>query len=284
LCDLLVALPAATADGRTIFAKNSDRPPGEVQVVERFEPRLEATTRCTHVAVPGLGGETVGFVGTRPAWMWGVEHGVNDAGVAAGNATVYTELDPRPFPPALTGMDLVRLVLERSTSAAGGVSVLTELLEAHGQGGSGHEGAERPYWSSFLLADPAAAWIVETSGREWAAREVERSASISNRTTLLPGHPRQPVERLVDPRLAVTAACLAAEPVTVEAVTAALRSHDAGEPGWSVCMHVDGVEATTASLVATLPGDGPPEARFLLGSPCRGRYSSVVVRPGVRCR
>ena len=41
--------------------------------------------------------------------MWGLEHGVNEAGVAAGNATIYTTLDPRGVPDGLTGMDLVRL-------------------------------------------------------------------------------------------------------------------------------------------------------------------------------
>jgi hypothetical protein len=272
MCDLLVALPDATADGHTIFAKNSDRPPGEVQVVERHEPRVEAMTACTYVSVPGLAGPTIGFRASRPAWMWGVEHGVNDAGVACGNATVYTELDPRGFPPALTGMDLVRLVLERAVTAEDGVSVLVDLLESVGQGGSGHEGADRPYWSAFLLADPVAAWLVETSGQAWAAVEVERSAALSNRTTLLPGHPRQPVDRLVDPRLAVTRACLAAEPVTVEAVERALRSHDAVEPGWSVCMHVEGVEETTAAMIATLPVGAPPAARFVLGSPCGSAF------------
>ncbi len=282
MCDLLVALPAATADGVTIFAKNSDRPPGERQVVERHEPRRDATTACTHVAVPGAGRETIGFVGSRPAWMWGVEHGVNDAGLAAGNATVFTELDPRGFPPALTGMDLVRLCLERAATAEAGVEVLVGLLEGHGQGGSGHEGADRPYWSSFLLADPTAAWVVETSGRAWAAEQVERTRSISNRTELLPGHPKQPVERLVDPRLSCTRAVLATEPVTVGSVEAALRDHASVEPGWSVCMHVEGVESTTASLVATLPGDGPPVARFLVGAPCRDPYVSVVVEPGLR--
>ena len=45
----------------------------------------------------------------------GSSTGVNDAGVVAGNETIYTTLDPADAPPALIGMDLVRLGLERAT-------------------------------------------------------------------------------------------------------------------------------------------------------------------------
>jgi len=230
-------------------------------------------------------GETIGFVGSRPTWLWGVEHGVNDAGVAAANETIYTTLDPRDAPPALLGMDLVRLALERAVTAEAAVEVIGDLLERHGQGGSGHRDRDRPYWSSFLLADPQTAWVVETSGSTWEAERVERARAISNRTTITAfdaehRHPRQPVERLVDPRLARTRTALAGEPVGPEALAAVLRDHDgAGEPGWTVCMHVDGVEATTAAVVATLPVTAPPVARLLLGSPCTSVFVPVVVGP-----
>src|SRR5207247_7969973 len=85
MCDCLCALAPATAAGITLFAKNSDRPPREPQVVERHEPRVEPTTHTTHTTIDGAAAATVGFVGSRPRWAWSVEHGVNDAGVAAGN-------------------------------------------------------------------------------------------------------------------------------------------------------------------------------------------------------
>jgi hypothetical protein len=276
VCDILCALGPATADGVTRFAKNSDRPVGERQVLEWLAPRCEATTRTTYLEIPAVR-ETLGVLGSRPEWMWGVEHGVNEAGVAAGNATIYTTLDPRAFPDTLTGMDLVRLALERASTAAAAVEVITSLIERHGQGGSGHAGGHRPYWSSFLVADPAAAFVVETSGRDCAVEPVERTRAISNRTTIpsfdaAHRHPRQPVETLVDPRWHASQAVLAHEPVTTEALEAHLASHAGGEDGWTVCMHVEGVEETTAAMVAELPEGASPRVWFAEGSPCQNPF------------
>ncbi|MEY2421595.1 MAG: hypothetical protein QOI95_1662 [Acidimicrobiaceae bacterium] len=249
-----------------------------MQVVERFAPRQEPTTRATHVEVQPLDGHTIAFVGSRPTWMWGVEHGVNVAGVAAGNATIYTTLDPRGTPDGLTGMDLVRLALERASSASEAVDVIGALLQRYGQGGTGHDGVDRPYWSSFLVADPLQAFVIETSGSALAVEPVERTRATSNRTTI-PSfdaehrHPRQPVERLVDGRLAASHGVLADEPVTIEGLMSHLRSHVGGADGYTICMHVPDVEATTGSMVAELAIDGPPRAWFLIGSPCTGEYT-----------
>ena len=282
MCDCLVGLPPATADGVTLFAKNSDRPPGESQVLERYPATRRAEPiRATHIEVDAGDGETIGLIGSRPWWMWGLEHGVNEAGVAIGNETIYTTLDPRPFPPALTGMDLVRLGLERATTAKDAVEVIAQLLERYGQGGTGHLGKERPYWSSFLVADAGDAWVVETSGTTWEAEHVGQRRAISNRTTIptfdaAHRHPRQPVETLVDPRLRASQAVLDGGDLTVDALKAHLRSHDGGRDGWTVCMHVDGVESTTASMIAAL-GTDPTPTRFLLGSPCSSVYVPLFV-------
>jgi hypothetical protein len=283
MCDILVALPAASAIGATLFAKNSDRPPAEQQVVEWSPERAdERVTRCTHIEVAAGRTATLASVLSRPQWCWGAEHGVNEAGVAAGNTTVYTTLDPRGAPVGLTGMDLVRLALERATSAAAAVEVVTEHIERYGQGGSGHDPAlvpaGRPYWSSFLVADPATAFVIDTSGREWAVEQVDDVRAISNRTTIpafdaAHRHPRQPVEGLVDPRWHASQRALANRPVTVDGVQRHLRSHDScGDEGWSVCMHVDGVECTTASMIAALRPRGESTIWALTGHPCEQEY------------
>ena len=282
MCDCLVALAPATAAGRTLWAKNSDRPPDEAQRLEWHPPRRDqGPVRATHVEVAPARRATLGVLGSRPWWMWGFEHGVNEAGVAAGNDTVFTTLDPRPAPPGLVGMDLVRLALERGETAEAAVAVIVELLERHGQGGTGHHGSHRPYWSSFLVADPGDAWVVETSGTTWEAERVDGTRAISNRTTIpsfdaAHRHPRQPVATLVDPRLRASEALLAAGPVAVEDVVAHLRSH-VGDGGWTVCMHVDGVEATTASVVAELAPGARTLGRWLLGSPCTSVYVPLFV-------
>lgn len=279
MCDCLVAL-APSASLRTLFAKNSDRPPGEAQRIEWLPPRRDQLgVRTTYVEVERSGPETIGALVSRPWWMWGVEHGVNEAGVAIGNETIYTTLDPRGAEQALLGMDLVRLGLERGASASGAVEVMVDLLERYGQGGSGHHGVDRPYWSSFLVADTSDAWVLETSGRVWATERVGSVRAISNRTTI-PAfdaehrHPRQPVATLVDPRLRASEVVLAAPPVTVAALKAHLRSH-VGEEGYTVCMHAGDVEATTASIVVEL-GDRPL-AHVLLGSPCSSVYVPLSV-------
>lgn len=280
MCDCLVALPPAT-HGVALFAKSSDRPPTEPQELEWLAPRRDSRPlRATHIDVEPSPRRTLGVLASRPRWSWGIEHGVNEAGVAAGNEAIYTTLDPRSAPPALTGMDLVRLALERAATASTGVEVLVDLLERYGQGGSGHDGVDRPYWSSFLLADAAQAWVVETSGRAWMAQPVEAVRAISNRTTIPVfdaehRHPRQPVATLVDPRWQASNRLLASRPVTVAALQGHQRSHEMGE--WSICMHAEGVEATTAAIVAELPEREPAVAWCLLGSPCRSLYVPVVV-------
>lgn len=284
MCDLLCALPGAT-DGPALFAKNSDRPPEERQVFERHPPRAESVTRATHVELAGHPGPTLAVFGSRPTWGWGMEQGANVAGVAAGNATIYTTLDPRAAPDGLTGMDLVRLVLERSPTAADGVALLERLLHDVGQGGSGHAGEPRPYWSSFLIADDHTAFVVETSGNDLAVEEVTDVRATSNRTTIAAfdaahRHPRQPVDRLVDPRLRASESVLARRPVTVDGLKAHLASHEGGDGGWTVCMHVDSPEhreATTAAMVAELRAGAPPVVHHLIGSPCRGRWQRLVL-------
>lgn len=248
------------------------------------EPR---TVRATHIAIDGHVGDTLACVVSMPEWCWGAEHGVNEAGVAVGNETIYTTLDPRGAPDALIGMDLVRLALQRATSARAAVDVIVDLIARHGQGGSGHDTSAgqrpRPYWSSFLVADPADAWVVETSGDLVEAMRVERTWAISNRTTIpsfdaVHRHPRQPVERLVDPRLNASRAVLEREPVSAEGLRAHLASHVGGANGWTVCMHaVDGdelVEATTASMVVELSRDGW-RGWFAQGNPCSTEWTLI---------
>jgi secernin len=294
VCDSLVALPAVTG-GPTLFGKNSDRPPEERQDLE-FQGAASSLgqRRCTYISVDAHNHETLAVIGSRPVWGWGFEHGVNEAGVAMGNHRITTVHDPRPYPDALTGMDLVRLTLERAPSAAAGVAVLTDLLERYGQGGSGFDAtthSRTPYWSSFLIADAVDAWVIDTSARIWLAEQIVGSRSVSNRPAIASfdatyRHPDAPVEELVEPRLAVTREALRRPVlnglhVSRQHISEALRSHDSHpeREGWSVCMHAHGVQKTTASLISKSFSGRVPRLWVTHDNPCVQGHREVAFGP-----
>ncbi len=260
MCDTLCAI----GGGRTLFGKNSDRPVAEGQVGEAYAARPPGgRLRTQYLEIDDAG--AFALFGSRPTWLWGFEHGVNERRVAIGNEKIWTIDDPRPVEPALIGMDLVRLGLERGATADDALEVMVALLDAHGQGGSGEEDPPDPYWSSFLVADPRRAWVLETSGRTWAARPLEDGAAISNRITLntdwtrssgdVPAgadfdcwrNPGAPTG-VADHRLAATRRCVAtgAAALTAADVVATLRHH--GERPW-------GAPGTDPSDVSPPPTD-----------------------------
>ena len=84
---------APRGDPGMVFAKNSDRPPGEVQVAWPFGRRSSAgcTLRTQYLTI-GDAGAHAAFL-SCPTWLWGAEHGVNEHGVAIGNERVSTTHD-----------------------------------------------------------------------------------------------------------------------------------------------------------------------------------------------
>ncbi|MBI1816315.1 MAG: C69 family dipeptidase [Deltaproteobacteria bacterium] len=183
-CDSLVALANSTADGAVLFAKNSDRPAAECQrlvQVPRQQHARGAQLRCQYIAIEQVS-ETARLIGSQPFWLWGFEHGLNEHGVAIGNHTVFTKDGLSGH--GLIGMDLVRLGLERGTSAFQATEVIAALVERYGQGGSGYVDKDWPYHNSFLIADQREAYVLETSDRRWALRRIETVGSASNHLTI----------------------------------------------------------------------------------------------------
>jgi secernin len=183
MCDTLVVVGD---EGMPVwFAKNSDREPGESQVVEHRERERHAPgarLRATYIELDQVS-ETNEVVLSRPTWMWGAEMGANEHGVAIGNEAVFTKLPVEET--GLLGMDLVRLALERASSAEEALDLVTWMLARHGQGGSAGFRDRFAYHNAFLIADPRGAWLLETAGRFWAAERVRRGAGARSTSNVL---------------------------------------------------------------------------------------------------
>ncbi len=186
MCDTFVATAAATADGSVVFGKNSNREANEAQALE-YHPAREypsgARLKCTYIDIPQVS-DTQPVLLCRPFWMWGAEIGANAAGLVVGNEAVWTRM-PLNRQGGLTGMDMVRLALERARTAEQGVEVIVGLLRDYGQGGiCGYRDRRMIYHNSFILADPQTAWVLETAGPYWAAKHIRGIYAISNGLTL----------------------------------------------------------------------------------------------------
>jgi secernin len=188
MCDTLAATPAATANGATLFAKDSDRERNEAQRIEMLPRRRRSgpTERLTYIEIEASA-QTHACLICRPFWMWGAEMGANEHGVVIGNEAMHS-LVPAQRQPALTGMDLVRLGLERAASAAEAVSVMTTLLERHGQGGDCGLYRRFYYHNGFIVADAQEAYVLETVGRWWAVERVAGVRTLSNALSIGSGY------------------------------------------------------------------------------------------------
>ena len=299
----------------TWLAKNSDREPDEYQCIEAH-PRSSTTPeeqRATYlkVAVPSPRHSII--IG-RPYWMWGAEMGANEHGVAIGNEAVFTRLVDRNTK-ALLGMDLVRLALEHAVDADSALETITHYLETYGQGGpAGYHDKRFSYDNSFLIADPASAWILETAGRFWAAKKVNKFGAISNDLTIAsdfdrssPNLPdkarglgfwngkgdfnfRRAFRRRFMPRVARSArrrecnllglAALDMQAMNEENFFALLRRHYKHKPSSNadVCMHAGRLtrrSATTAAMVTHLTAHQLPRVYMCQGQPCENPFNEV---------
>lgn len=197
-CDTWVAMPDVTESGYVMLGKNSDRSLFGCQPLvlnARQEWPAGSEIDLGRLSIPQVE-VTYTTLGSSPYWCWGYEEGINEFGVAIGNEGVWTkpleeanEAFARGESPPLgpTGMDLLRLGLERARTALEALEVMTGLLEQYGQFGSGVPTADAlgSYDNSYIVADPTEAYILETAGRRWVAKRIASgSASISNRLSI----------------------------------------------------------------------------------------------------
>ena len=307
MCDTLVALPTGTLSHSLLFGKNSDREPLEAQAVCHFPRRIyqEKTLQCTYISIPQAE-LTYEVILSKPFQMWGAEMGANEHGVVIGNEAVFTSVKFDKKHTGLTGMDLLRLGLERGKSAKEALHLILVLLQTYGQNAcGGYQNKNFYYHNSFLIADPKEAFILETAGKSWAYRAVSNFGSISNGLTieenyleahfekeqrtiqgLFSGNAKNFRSNFSDlvytkagrskQRQACTLGFLEKKKKPgVEDFFQALRQHDREDfhpkkaTTGCICMHATGFtnpSDTTGSMVAEIRKDGPSTI-WLTGSP-----------------
>jgi len=289
VCDTIVVV----RPNGVLFAKNSDRDPNEAQILEWHQRRgyhQDETVRCTHIEIPQVA-QTNAVLLSRPFWMWGAEIGANEHDVVIGNEAVFTD---QPYnKTGLTGMDLIRLALERADSARSAVETITTLIERYGQGGGcGYEHPSFTYHNSFIVADPSEAYVLETAGSLWEVEHVTDGArSISNGLTI-PGFAKH--SDLVKTRVS---ACRTRQPLTQQRARGAahagdmmsiLRDHNSPEPSYGIlagamgapCVHAGGLAAGSESVASWVADLTPGQSlHWVTGTsaPCTGLFKPVTV-------
>ena len=179
--------------GATYFLKNSDRHPNEEQRVEAHRPRAGTASgaslhiQATFIQIDNTREDSLPIIISRPTQMWGAEMGCNSAGVAIGNEALFSTVVEVPRDEKhLTGMDLVRLGLERGHCAREAVEVITALLEQYGQGGPcGFQDTYHMYYhNGFVVCDAAKCFIVIAVGREWGVVDCSENTVITLSNTI----------------------------------------------------------------------------------------------------
>jgi len=311
----MIATGLITAQGKSIFAKNSDRQPNEEQGLvwspaKNYEQGSQL--QCTHISIPQVK-ETHAVLLSKPLWMWGAEIGVNEHGLVIGNEAVFSNI-PANKTPALLGMDLLRLGLERAVTPQEALNVMIELLEQYGQGGNCVNDGELYYHNSFIIANHEDAWVLETVDKHWVAKQVQDVYSISNCLTIqtewdlfsesLAASASQDgrfdyAKKYSDfvyttfgkgqHRRTITAGNLKenAGNVTVKTLMDNLRHHDNGSaPGNKFnlvdgCMHAGfgplRPSQSTASMVVLLDDDRPTVFATGTSAPCTGIFKPLWV-------
>jgi secernin len=180
MCDTFVALPGTTARDAVILAKNADTEVNEAQHVLKLPRRSypEGTQlRVTHRLIPQAR-ETYEVLLDKSFWLYGGEIGVNEHGLAIGNEAVFSTLPSQGDGVVL--IDLLRLMLERCRDRHEAAALVADMLATYGQGGNCELRGNSHFDGSFIVSDKEGALIIETAGQEWATREVQGFASISN--------------------------------------------------------------------------------------------------------
>ena len=181
MCDTFVHIPIQE-NASIVFGKNSDREPNEAQQIVQYPRanRISKTIKATFIEVEHPT-ETYEVILSKPFQMFGAEMGCNEFGVTIGNEAVFTKIPFDKKNIGLTGMDLLRLSLEISTTANKALYNIIYYLEKYGQDACGGYNDKNFYYhNSFIIADKNEAYVLETAGKHWVFEKVVGYRAISN--------------------------------------------------------------------------------------------------------
>ncbi len=203
------------------------------------------SVRCTWIEIPQVR-RTHATLISRPFWMWGAEMGANEHGVVIGNEAVFTK---EPYAPTgLTGMDLVRLALERAATAEEAVGSSPTCSSGTGREvGADTSGARSPTTTVLRSPIPPRRGCWRPRAASAAVERVTSGArSISNGLTI-PGFAETHGDALrtavsaCRTRRALTERGASAVAPTPAAMMALLRSHDGAQgPRYALAQRRDG--------------------------------------------
>ncbi len=166
-CDLVVALPRATAVGHTLFGQRL-LGAGSAALLVHTPALAHAPEETIWPGGLAQARQTRAVLATRLEHSWGYLGGINDAGLCAGQAPFRSRLAAPG--PGLSGSELVRLVLERCAGARQAADLAASLITRHGQGWADADGGGLD--CLLLLADAREAFLLAAAGSWWAQQEV----------------------------------------------------------------------------------------------------------------
>lgn len=187
MCDTFIATKSVTKNhSLLIFGKNSDREPNEAQAIIHV-PRTKQKSDILEIRdlkIPQVK-ETYEMYLSKPFFMWGAEMGANEHGVVIGNEAVFTKVSIPKKNDGLTGMEMLRIALERSRDRLEALKTLTNLIETYGQDAcGGYKNSNFYYHNSFLIGDKDGAILLETVDRHWVCKKITGFYAISNGLTI----------------------------------------------------------------------------------------------------
>jgi len=279
-CTVMFAMGDATASGRVVFLKNSDKIGSEKMTGEHFYMNKEINVvLALH---PDRGPAMVGVAAAGSA---GLKMGVNSLGVAAGaNISRTRALAERRVSVtemrALDRTQLVRDGLEQASARAAARAVVAQLME-------------RPMATSgnIEFVDSREGWVIEGSYDRHAV-EVITGGTTSRTNCFLVLHEQNDPEDLSSHcRLTRTRQLLREHRgrITMEAMIGFSQDHANGPGPNSICRHGThfSEETSQSSLVAELDPVRPECSRvaIALGKPChawRDAEGHIEVTPAGR--